>query len=433
MQKNLTVDQLELLKKIYPLDRHIISDGYDAALNILEESFPLKLSSFRSGTKCWTWTVPQKWTCHEGYIETLDGKRILDYKDNPLYVASYSEPVNEIMDKDELLQHIHTHPYLDDAPPFIFYYYQAKWGFCIEKNRLSELTDAKYKVVIDSVKEEGFLKTAEYDLQGAEDKWFVICAHIDHPVQSNDGLSGVVTGLAIIEELKKQPELNYSYKLLILPETIGSITWLSQNESFIPKIIGGIFLDMTGLDIAPGLQRSYFGNTRLDKIFSAVHEVSEEDAWVADYRFLVGNDERQFNSPGVRIPMLSYARAHPWGHPHRPYKEYHSSKDNIAITNAQVLERSKDAVLKMILTLDKDYYPKNLFKGEVFLSGQGIEVDRHKYLDLHRNLLKIMDMIDGTNSIFEISLKLNIDFEDVLNFCEVLYEKGLISKSKETI
>ncbi len=425
------MDQIEFISKIYKLKRDIISDGYDQALEIIKEYIPIKVHKYPSGTKCWTWTIPEKWTCEEGYVETLNGERIIDYNENPLSIASYSEPIDEIVTKDLLLQHNHMHSYLNDEPPFIFYYYQKQWGVGISKKRVNKLNEKEYRVKIKSKKEKGLLKVGDYFIQGESEKCVVLCTHLDHPVQVNDGLAGVATCISVMQELAKVKKLRNSYRLLIVPETIGSVAWLSHNEDKIENIVGGLFVEMTGLSIPPGLQKSYFGDTQIDKCFCFIHETEEKEAWIAEYRNLVGNDERQFNAPGVRIPMLSYARAYPWGHRFRPYKEYHSGKDNLNITDRMKLEKSKNTILEMIKTFDRNYFPINHFKGEIFLSGLNIAVDRHKNLDLHRNMLKIMDMIDGYNSIIDITMKLNLNFNDVYDFLEQLHNNSLISKKYE--
>lgn len=408
------------------LRRDIISNGYDQAIEILCQQFPLTVHQYPTGLRCWTWRIPDKWTCEEAYIETLGGKRIIDQQDHPLYVASYSVNVDQVMTRAELLSHLHLHPHLEDQPPFIFYYYQPQWGFCCGKNVLDTLTDEKYRVVIRSRFESGTLKVGEYYLPGDSDDCFVLGSHLCHPCQVNDGLSGVVTALAVMQELAAYPRRRYSYRLLITPETIGSIAWLSHNEDLIPQLKGGLFLDMTGLRQPPALQMSYFGNTQVDICLKHVHMRSENGAWWAPYRGVVGNDERQFNAPGVRIPMLSYSRALPWGHPHRPYKEYHSAADDLDITSDEMLEKSKSTILAMIEAWEGNYYPCNLFKGEVFLSGYNLAVDRHKDLDLHRNKLRVMDYIDGTNSIVDIADKLDLPFSEVKQFVDDLESVGLI-------
>jgi aminopeptidase-like protein len=422
------IDEYTVIQELADLPRYLISDDLEQSHNIIAKHYPTVINRYTSGLKCWTWTIPKKWSCDSATIKNSRGYVLFDLEYSPFFVASYSISVDQVVTREELFNHLHFHPMDEDQIPFIFYYYQENWGFCISKNDAKLLVDDSFYVCIQSIHSEGELLVSEWNIAGKTEDTFVIAAHLDHPYQANDGLSGVATGLSIMNNLSKIKDLNYSYKLLITSETIGSIAWLSKNEDKIPKIKSGIFLDMTGTNLAPGLQKSYSGNSIYDEIFSYYHLKKETNAWVADYRFLVGNDERQFNAPGVRIPMLSYARVNPWGHEYRPYKEYHSNKDTIEIISKENLQKTTKNLVDILIIMDKNYYPLNLFKGEVFLSGLSIKVDRNKELDLHRSLLKIMDMIDGSNSIFHIAKKLDIDFSIVYDFCEKLHEKNIIEK-----
>ena len=295
-----------------------------------------------------------------------------------------------------------------------------------------QLNEPQYRVVIKSRSVPGWLKVGEWFLPGETEDCFVLAAHLDHPAQANDGLSGVVTGLAVMAELAKLPRRRCSYRLLITPETIGSVAWLSRHQDFIPQLKGGLFLDMTGLRQPPALQLSYTGDTQADQCLRHVHLAAEPDAWCAPYRGVVGNDERQFNAPGVRVPMLSYSRALPWGAPHRPYREYHSAADTPATVSEESLEQSKRTVLAMLEAWDANDFPRNLYKGEVFLAGYNLAVDRHRQPDAHRDMLRIMDCIDGTNSIVQIAERVQLPFAQVSRFVEQLRAAGLVEMSAET-
>lgn len=419
------LDQVGLIRELAPLRRDLVSDGYDDALARLQRRFPLEVETFATGEPCWTWRIPDKWSCDEAWVESSAGERLFDQSRHPLEVGSYSSPVDRTVSRDELLGHLHFHPHLEDSPPFLFHYYQNDWSFGGGRAAAQRLTEASYRVRIRSRREPGQLKVASWVLPGASEDTFVLCGHLCHPAQANDGLSGVVTALAVMEALAKESR-RFTYRLLIGPETIGSVAWLSRHEALIPRLKGGLFLDMTGLELPPALQLSYAGDTELDRCLRAVHLESEVGAWSAPYRGVVGNDERQFNAPGVRVPMLSYARALPWGHPHRPYREYHSAADNIDLVCPHALQRSRDTVLTMIQAWEASEIPVNRFKGEVFLSGYDLAVDRHRHLTLHRNMLRIMDCIDGTNSVAAIASRLDLPVAEVRHFVDRLRDVGLV-------
>ena len=422
----MAVDQWQLISELYPLRRDIVSDGYDAALAILADRFPLRIHRYETGTPCWTWRVPPKWSCDEAYVETLDGRRVIDQAVHPLHVASYSCPIDDVVSRDVLFEHLHVHPHLDDQPPFIFHYYQRNWSFCCGRHTREALLDDHYRVVIRSRFEPGELKVAEYHLPGEREDCFVLCGHLCHPAQINDGLSGVVTGLAAMDALAQRSTRRYTYRLLILPETIGSVAWLSHHEHLIDQLAGGLFLEMTGLRQSPALQLSFDGDTQVDRCLRHVHLAGDSGAWCGPHRSIVGNDERQFNAPGVRVPMLSYSRSLPAEHPLRPFREYHSAADNLDITCPAVLEQSKSTVLSMIDVWERNDTPINNFRGEICLANFDLAVDRNRDLATHRRMLDIMDLIDGTHSIVDIADRLSLPFASVANFVDQLEAVGLV-------
>jgi aminopeptidase-like protein len=125
-----SVDQYELIADLHPLRRDLISDGFDEALERLCGRFSLQVHRFPSGAPCWTWRIPDKWTCDEAFVETPGGARVIDQARHPLHVASYSCPIDQWVTREELLAHLHVHPRLPEQPPFIFHYYTRTWGFC---------------------------------------------------------------------------------------------------------------------------------------------------------------------------------------------------------------------------------------------------------------------------------------------------------------
>jgi aminopeptidase-like protein len=195
----------------------------------------------------------------------------------------------------------------------------------------------------------------------------------------------------------------YTYRFLIVPETIGSLAYLSDHQDLVPRMKGGLFLEMLGLDNPHALQRSFAGDTEVDACFVAALQRHDPSGWTAPYRVLLGNDERQFNAPGVRVPMLSLMRVLPRTARDYPYREYHSSDDTPAIVSPARLRESRDLVLRMIDTLECSRVPINRFAGEVCCSRYGLHIDWFTEPDAHRSMFTIMDLIDGTRSIARIA------------------------------
>lgn len=447
---------MELIEELWFLKRDIISDDYDRALARLGKEIPLTIHEVPSGTKVWTWTVPEKWTCKEAYLETLDGKRLLDYADHPLRVLSYSQPFEGEVTREELLQHLHVHPQLPDAIPFVFKYYQPEWGLCATRTLRDSLKDKKYRVVIRTEFAPGTLKIGEILIPGQRPECFVLAAHLDHPAMVNDDLSGVVVGVEVAKRLLAGPKPYYSIRLLLFPETLGSIAYLSQHEDLIPGMLGGLFLEMLGNDAPHALQQSFQPHCAVDRALVAAFSTLEPNAYVGGFRTVIDNDERQFNAPGVRVPMLSLSRVVNPQLPEsrfRPYPEYHSSLDTPAIVSAARLEESVKLVLGLLDAFQQTQsnapsklelglteavrqaqgnpstnngYIVNHFKGEVFASGYGLWVDYKTDVAGHKRRFEIMDRCDGTRRVADIASELGLSFQEVWDVIEKLIEKKLV-------
>lgn len=421
MRKNHKIEMMKLINDLWFLRRDIVSDGFDESLNYIAKIIPLKIHKIPSGTKCWTWTVPEKWTAKDAYIEDLKGNKLLDLKDHPLHLMSYSLPINKIVSKEELLLHLYTRLDRPNAIPFEFKYYQKDWGFCIQNNRLKNFQDKEYKVFIDSKFEKGNLKVGDFTIKGKSKETIILVAHLCHPCQANDDLAGVAVLVDIAKELSKKNNY-YTYKILFVPETIGSIAYLSQNEKIIKDIKCGIFLEMLGNDNNLALQFSRQADTEIDKISKYVLEKNTKDSREGAFREIVRNDEMVFNGPGVNIPMISISRS--------PYSEYHTSDDSPKIIKEEKLKEAKQIILDILDILDKDYIPKRTFKGPIFLSGFDLWVDWRENRKLNENLEKIMLNLEGDKSVFDIAKDLDMEFSDVLNYVNKFLEKKLINKKK---
>ncbi len=94
----------DFLLKTAKLNRSIMSDDFEKTLLIINQRIPLKILKFPTGKKCFDWIIPKKWTIKDAYIKDGTGKKILDWKKNPLHVVIGSLPINKKINKKELLR-----------------------------------------------------------------------------------------------------------------------------------------------------------------------------------------------------------------------------------------------------------------------------------------------------------------------------------------
>ena len=416
---------------VWQLERNLVSKGFDEALTRLQKELPFIIHEFPTGSEAWTWIIPKKWVCHEAYLERMNGERLIDYQSHPLHCACYSTSFDGVVSREELFRHLSVHPTCASAIPYAWKHYKNDWGLCCTVEQKFQLTDSQYRVVIKTEETDGTLKVGDFVVKGELEREFILCAHLCHPCQVNDGLSGVVAGLEVMRRLSKEPRLRNTYRLLVTPETIGSIAWMSRHEKILPNVVGGLFLEMLGTDCPHALQMSFQGNTEVDRcLLEAVRELDSE-FWSGPFRGVIGNDERQWNAPGVRIPMLSLSRIfHPstgkW-----PFPEYHSNLDTPDRFSWGRLDESVELILNLIRRLEDNIYPINLFRGEVFCSRYGIHVDFYEDQIGNRRLFDVIQMLDGSKTVNEIALACNLSFSKVLEIVHKLMEHKLVRLSSE--
>ena len=89
---------------------------------------PMTIHEYPTGTACWTWVVPEKWTCHEADLETMDGRRLFSYADHPLHVVSDSLPFEGVVTREELLLHLHVYPRIPEGDSVHLQILRARLG-----------------------------------------------------------------------------------------------------------------------------------------------------------------------------------------------------------------------------------------------------------------------------------------------------------------
>jgi aminopeptidase-like protein len=422
-----------VVEELFPLHRTLVSDGTDRALEIIGEYMPegadYSLEVYTPGKKVWTWQVPERYIVHEARLETEDGEKVVDFKDNPLHLVSYSLPVDGIFSWEELEPHLYYSEVRPHAIPWEFKYYERNWGFCLSKDQFDRLPrDKNYRAVISV----DFAQGADQGLQigvgvvppaGGHNQAageMLICSHVCHPHQANDDLAGVVTAIEVARRLAENqlPEGSMSIRFLFCPETIGSISYLSHHEDLIPNLKGGIFCEMTGNLNSLALQRTRQDSHVLDRCARFVLEHRLKDYREGAFREIVGNDEMVINGPGVNVPCISLSR---W-----PYDEYHTSDDNPEIIHEAMLVEAADVIEEIIRIYASNYVPKRTFRGPVFLSGHGLWVDWRVNKKLNRALEKIMLRFEGKHSVFEIANELDLDYWETREYVERFRREGLV-------
>lgn len=423
-----------VLAEFLPLHRTLASDGMDETLRIIGSYMPEQagyaVENFAPLTRAWTWKIPERYVVHEAYLESEDGERIVDFKDNPLHLISYSLPIDRVLNWDELAPHLRFSERRPNAIPWEFKYYERDWGFCLPKIRYDQLSrDKKYHARIDAE----FITDPQNGLrvgvgllrspqtEGISFGEFIVQSHTCHPAQANDDGSGVVCEIELARRLAQDPLPNCSMNVRFWfgPETIGTVAYLAHHEELIPNLRGGMFLDCTGNQNSIALQRTLQDDHLLDRIARSVLQQHGGEFREGAFAQVAPNDERILNGAGVNVPSISLSRF--------PYPEYHTSDDNLDILDEDRMKEVVDIAEQIVRIYASNYIPRRTFRGPVFLSGYGLWVDWRENWALNRAVEKIMMMFESRHSIFEIAERVGLDYWEVRAYVERFRACGLVT------
>ena len=414
----------DLIKKLFPINRSITGEGNRKTLDILKKKFKrLKLKEYLSGTKVFDWTIPPEWNVHDAYV-LYKNKKIIDFKKNNLHLVGYSKPFNKKITKQELFKHLYTDLNNKNAIPYITSYYKKNWGFCVSENSKKKIRGNKFKVVIDSsFNQKGSLTIGEAIIAGKSKKEILISCNICHPSMANNELSGPTLLAFLGDHISKRKNF-YTYRILFLPETIGTITYLSSNLKKIKSnFVAGFHLTCIGDDGKFSMVKTKYGNSYSDEI--ALKILKRKKGKI--YSFLdCGSDERQYNYPGINLPVVTLCRSK-FGE----FKEYHSSMDNLNLISPKSLQISYDFLVNLFNELEKnnnDFKIYSTTKCEPFMSKRGLyrTISRkNDWSKIIKNMFNILYYGDG-NRVSELSNILKIKKEIIIKIAKKLEKYKLV-------
>ena len=418
----------KLVKDLFPLHRSLITENNDKSLNYLSKILKIKFKyiKLKSGTKVFDWIIPKKWNLINAYIKDSSGKKIIDVKKNNLHIMQYSISKTGWINRKKLIENIFTDN-TSTAIPYVASYYKKRWGFCLSKNQVKNLKGNKFYVNINSKFSDDYLKIAETFIKGKSKKEIFFSTYICHPSMANDNISSVVIQAFLVKYIKENfPRNKYSYRFVFLPETIGSIAYLSKRLNILKKnIIFGFTLSCLGDNKFYSIINSP-SKTNLSDFALQASLVRYKN--VKRYSFLDrGSDERQYCSPKVNLPISGFARSK-----YHTFKEYHTSLDNLKFISEHGMINSFNTLKRIINACEiSDLYPMTTTFCEPNLGKRSLMSTISKKNDGKNKTIKnILAYSNGKRSIFEISLILNENLETVSKVCQELYSSRLISYIK---
>jgi aminopeptidase-like protein len=416
----------DLCKKLWPITRSITGNGVRETLGIIQQEIPnLVIHEVPTGTQCFDWKIPKEWNIRDAYILDPNGKKIVNLQDSNLHIVSYSTPVNRTMPLSELQQHLHSLPNQPSAIPYVTSYYEDRWGFCLSENQRKTLIEGDYQVCVDSELTDGSLTYGEIIIPGKSEKEIFLSTYVCHPSMANNELSGPTVTTYLTKWIQSQPR-EYTYRIIFIPETIGSICYLSKNVEVMKKnIIAGYNITCVGDDNIYSYLPSRDEHTISDKI--AVHVLNDMHPDFVSYTYLDrGSDERQYCSPGIDLPIASVMRTK-----YAKYKEYHTSLDDLNYISPKGLFGAYTVLINCIECIEgnKIYRPTVLCEPQMGRRnlyptlGAGVSME----IDVE-TIMNILAYSDGECDVLCIANKLKLPMLEIIEKIEILVKEKLLDR-----
>ncbi|MBT5400057.1 DUF4910 domain-containing protein, partial [bacterium] len=314
-------------------------------------------------------------------------------------------------------------PEQPNAIPYVTSYYEERWGFCLTENQRKTLKEGNYQVFINSELSDGSLTYGELIIPGKSEKEIFLSTYVCHPSMANNELSGPTVTTYLAKWIQSQPR-EYTYRIIFIPETIGSITYLSKNQQKLKEnVSAGFNITCVGDDNAYSFLPSRNGSTLSDIV--AKHVLKHHAKDFKEYSFLDrGSDERQYCSPGVDLPIASIMRTK-----YGEYEQYHTSLDNLDFISDKGLYGAFKALTLSIICIENNKVYKYTTLCEPQLGRRGLRSNVgaiNNMTQFNKDVTNVLAYADGKKDLISIAIETDRPLWELIIVVEKLVEHNLL-------
>tara|TARA_B100000586_G_C20097195_1_gene423078 strand:+ start:189 stop:1493 length:1305 start_codon:yes stop_codon:yes gene_type:complete len=414
-------------KDLFPICRSITGKGTRKTINYIKKNVNnnFLLKAVKSNQSFFDWKIPPEWEIKEAYIMDSDNNKVCDFKENNLHILHYSSPINKILTLKQLKKNIFTIKKKPNAIPYVTSYYKKKWGFCMRHNDFKKLrNNQKYKVLIKSRHFRGVMNYTEMVIKGKSKKEILVCSYICHPSLANNELSGPLIIMALSKILRPS---KYTIRLLLIPETIGAITYIAKNYKRLKNnLVAGFNLSCMGDNGPYTLISSINENTYSDKIATRIIKKRKNFKKLSFLKR--GSNERQFGCQNLNLSFTTICRTR-FG----DYKEYHTSDDNLNFISEKNLVNSLKCILEIIKDIQNNQiFVKNVYC-EPFLTKYGMIHTTSSVKNTinnikEKNINNVISYVSKNYDLRELSKKIKIPINKLKSIIAKLKSKKIIKE-----
>lgn len=413
----------DFARALFPICRSLTGPGVRQTLAEIRRHLPeMTIHEVPSGTRAFDWTVPDEWTIRSARLTGPDGETIVDFAHHNLHVVGYSEPVDIELPLEDLQAHLHSLPDQPDAIPYITSYYSRRWGFCLTHRQRETLKPGTYRAVIDSTLAPGSLTYGEVILPGETEREIFLSTYVCHPSMANNELSGPMVATWLGKWLRATKR-RHTVRMVFIPETIGSITYLSRNlDAMKARVVAGFNITCVGDERAYSYMPSRAGGTLADR--AALAALAELAPDFVRYSFLDrGSDERQYCAPGIDLPLCSVLRTR-----YGDYPEYHTSLDDLELVTPAGLQGTYDVLKRAIELIEANHIYRVTVLCEPQLGKRGLysTLSTKGQAAATRTMMNVIAYADGTRDLLSLAETIGESPMECARIAETLRSHGLM-------
>ena len=262
-------------------------------------------------------------------------------------------------------------------------------------------------------------------MSGSTDEEILFSSYLCHPSLANNELSGPLVLVFLYEMISLIPNRKYTYRFVIVPETIGSLCFLKlRGKDLKEKLIAGYQITCIGDSGKFTYKKSRREDSLPDRVAKTVLDTIGEYN-VRDFNPAIGSDERQYCSPGFDLPVGSLMRSM-----YTEYDEYHTSLDNKSFISFEAMSESVNVYCDMVKLIESNIIYKNtVMFGEPQLGRRGFFRTLGSQInspEADTAMWWILNLTDGENDLISISNRSGIDWKLIVQVSDKLVEGGLL-------
>ena len=141
-----------------------------------------------------------------------------------------------------------------------------------------------------------------------------------------------------------------------------------------------------------------------------------------------GSDERQYNAPGVDLPVVCFCRSK-FGE----FPEYHTSADNMNFVSEEGFQGAYDAMMEVVNILEKNarYRMKVLCEPQLGKRGLYSDISRKGIYDTILVQRDVISYCDGRNDLLDLSERIGVPVSDIIDIIDRLKDNDLLEETEE--